>query len=228
MTVSLWFCVAFAQALATAVCPIYYCGDVETGHCVNIRDGNVTLSNKSCPEGQYCTYTGATAWIDTTLAAQNSGTAYNALYPCVTGTFTLKPTSQNDLSCPSRPLLKNLKSGTDPKVCSLLGNVSPECELEDQNFATCACGLDGKAYCVPNIGSSVYSTYWEECTKSAYKGTLESEDHWAYWSLRFSYYIPYMTSYSCAHRVFAEFSMLDDLVYTSSAEVLAVLGLVLG
>jgi hypothetical protein len=214
------------QAVSAAVCPLYYCDNIETGNCVNIRNGNVTLSSVPCPSGQYCTYTAASAWIETTLAAQTSVSVYNALYSCVTGTFTLKPTSQNEMSCPSKPLLKNLKSGTDPKVCTELGNSSPECELEDQTFAYCACGLDGKAYCNPNIGSSVYSNYWEECTKSSYKGTIESEDHWAYWTLRFSYYIPYMTAYSCAHRLFAEFLMLDELVYTSSAEVLAVLGLV--
>lgn len=221
------FCMLAWKALGSAGCPVYNCGQIETGNCVNIRDGVVTLSDSACPSGQSCSYTLANAWITSTLATQASTTTYNALYPCSTDTYSFHSTDPNDLSCPARPLLKDLQSGSNPKVCSELGSSSPECQLQDSTFAACICGLDGNAYCEPSLGSSVYSDYWEECTTSGYKGTLESEAHWQYWTLRYNYYIPYMTAYSCAHRVFSEFILLDNLVYTASSLSLVLTLLVL-
>ena len=228
MTTLLVVLFGLALGAQAATCNTYYCGALESGMCARVLDGVVTINNSTCPDGTYCSLVDTTSWVTQTLVGYTiSSMSYNYVYKCQTGAYDLKPTNPDYLSCPARPLRKDLSNGSFPQQCTTLGWNSPECQLLDLTFSECACGLDGKSYCVPSIGASIYDNYWEECTTTAFRGSIASLSHWVFWTLKMQYYLQYMTGYSCAHKVFAEFQKIDDLQYTSSGLKLALSGLAL-
>jgi hypothetical protein len=197
-------------------CPTLKCStSLSYGVCaVYETDSSYQVSSSRCESGSYCTVEDFEHWRD-----------YAYLDPtllCTTDTENVVDfEAQNGVNCSSRDQNKDLASGSSPKQCEQSDSYSSECETEDGDSGYCECGYDGKAYCRPDFSSDSYDDYWDECQDNG--GKLDSSKHAAFWYLKYTYYVKYISAYSCAHNLFYEFVQLDEYDYIGDSALLLTL-----
>jgi hypothetical protein len=185
-----------------AACPTYTCADLDSGVCSTYTSQNEYSINKNpCPSSSYCGYEDFVSWQSTNLVGEvlSCSSTDSGAVAADTGSVYL---------CGTRIDSRDLVDGSYPKVCDSY----VDCKLNDGSYSECECGMDGKAYCVPDINSETFDDYWKECWADNY-GRLDNYKHWAYWELKSTYYVPYTSAYSCAHNLFSEFIQIDDYDY---------------
>lgn len=132
-----------------ANCPNYECDrDLASGVCIRFVAGKNYLVNDSiCPSGTYCSYANVQNWSITHKEGDE--------YICrVTDDIVLEdPTDINMRNCGSREEDKDLASGSHPKECEDVSTESTDCLLKDGTYSPCVCGINAKAYCVPDKSS---------------------------------------------------------------------------
>jgi hypothetical protein len=202
-------------------CHYILCATLSTGVCAE-NDGQalVSVNRAGCQGTGYCSYEMVEAWLDNVLQRPKQ-------LMC-TPTSTLPTARAGDTNCPVREVKKDIVSGTSSLIqCTVPGADNSECQLEDGTYAECACGLDRKSYCVPDVSSTVYDDYWAECFKTGENyGRITNDDYYWYWYYRINYFLPFLTAYSCARTFFEEFVKIDDLMYSGQATLLITLGLI--
>lgn len=196
-------------ASAWAVCPVLKCSsDLAQGVCARyVNDSVVEISGSICQNNTYCTVLDFEDWLETANSA-------SVLECTETSYYTLDYSSQT-VNCPSRESNKNLESGSYPKKCEDYGIYTSDCATEDGETGYCECGFNGKGYCQPDLSSDVYDDYWSECSDN--NGNLDSSEHAAFWYLKYSFYVKYISAYSCAHDIFHEFREQDRYDYIGDA-----------
>jgi len=203
-------------------CHYILCATLSTGVCAE-NDGQavVSVNRAGCQGTGYCSYEMVQSWLDNVLQRDRQ-----LLCSPVSSLGTVRT---GDSNCPVREVQKDLLSGTSSLTqCTTPGADNSECKLEDGTYAECACGLDRKSYCVPDVSSTMFDDYWAECFKTGENyGRITDNDHFWYWHYRISYYLPFLTAYSCARTFFEEFTKIDELMYSGQERLLITLGLML-
>lgn len=197
------FCLMATTALA--VCPQLECAsDLDSGVCAEyVSEASVKINKSACEDGKYCTVEDFEDWIDT---------AYNnPTLQCTSSSDFVVDYTDRVKNCSARDDDKDLEDGDYPKECSLYGGYTSVCGTKDGEDGYCECGYDGKAYCKPLLSSDAFDDYWSECWDN--EGKLKNTEHAAFWYLKYTYYVKYISSYSCAHNMFYEFIKLDDYDY---------------
>lgn len=91
---------------------------------------------------------------------------------------------------------RNFKGVAMTKLCS----DSSDCVLEDGTQTECVCGLDGNAYCQPDMFSSLFEMFWSDCVE---KKSVDI-DVYSIWKSSHDFYIPALTQISCTSDIFKE------------------------
>mmetsp|Transcript_3046 Transcript_3046/g.6307 ORF Transcript_3046/g.6307 Transcript_3046/m.6307 type:complete len:219 (+) Transcript_3046:256-912(+) len=192
------------QRVLAETCPLYTCEVLDTRVCVEYTTStNYTINKEPCPSSFYCSYEDFADWQITAVKGDQ--------LLCTTedtGTLTIDDPKDSDYLCGAREEDRDLEYGSYPKLC----DDKSDCKLDDGTYNTCSCGLDGSAYCEPDINSDAFDDYWDECWEDNY-GRIESFKHWAFWKLKSTYFVPYTSAYSCAHNLLSEFIQIDDYDY---------------
>lgn len=211
-----WFLSLLFAGLRPAQSDCFYvnCLELNKGVCAeNKSQADVSINSSGCGDG-FCSYEMVSSWLDTMPRSQQL---------LCTATSTLQSARVGDTNCPTRQTKKDFASGDTLVQCTKPTQKDEACILQDGSYAPCVCGFDRKSYCVPDISSSVFDDYWAECFKSGVNyGRISDDDHYWFWYYKINYFLPYLTSYSCARKLFEEFTKIDDLMYTSSAATLAI------
>ena len=195
-------------------CNYIMCVELNAGVCAeNSGQADISINSSGCSGGGYCSYQMVESWMNTVPRSQQ-------LTCSPTSTLTTMRVGNKD--CPLREVSKDFVSGSTLVQCSSPGTDNPECLLQDNTFTACVCGLDRKSYCVPNVSAHIFDDYWAECFKSGQNyGHISDDDHYWYWHYKLNYFLPYLTAYSCARKLFEEFTKIDDLTYSADAATLA-------
>lgn len=207
-------------ALAS-VCPKYKCSDdVPEGACVQFSTSEIYLVNTSpCPDtAPYCNLVTVKDWVQTAFV--------NNTYACeVTNTtdYWTEPGTDDYLVCQKKSYDKDLASGSHPKECSTAGWADTDCSLVDGTISECRCGLNGKSYCLPDISSSAFDDYWTQCCDVGC-GHLDSFEHYLFWYLKQTYFVDYISGYSCS-KIFSQLKDIDTLDYIGSGAAELAIGL---
>lgn len=198
-------------------CYTYTCSDVLSDSiCVKLSDNyEIAMNGNGCPDSTpYCSLDDVKDWVGTA--------ALNAQFPCSatnTTDYWDVPSDRNYLVCGSRYFKKDLASGSHPKLCES----KLDCVLEDGTFNECECGLNGEKYCVPHLHSDVFDGYWSQCC-SIGCGVLDTFEHYLFWTLKYTYYVDYISGYSCS-KIFTELQDIMTLDYDYSEASLIVISL---
>jgi hypothetical protein len=91
---------------------------------------------------------------------------------------------------------RNFRDVAITKLCS----DSSDCVLEDGTQTECVCGLDGNAYCQPDMFSSLFEMFWSDCVE---KKSVDI-DVYSIWKSSHDFYIPALTQKSCMSGIFKE------------------------
>ena len=91
---------------------------------------------------------------------------------------------------------RNFRDVAMTKLCS----DSSDCVLEDGTQTECVCGLDGNAYCQPDMFSSLFEMFWSDCVE---KKSVDI-DVYSIWKSSHDFYIPALTQNSCTSDIFKE------------------------
>lgn len=211
---------SFLLVSCWSACPEWSCSDdLNANVCAKYVDSmNIHINYDTCTTGG-CSFSEVLAWSNT---AERDDT-----YLCNTDDVWTQEESTDStlLNCYATQVSKDLAEGTYPKQCENVGDEDENCKLEDDTYGECECGLDGRAYCVPDKSSEIYEDYIDECKDNDWK--LESWDHYWFWYLKRTHYIDYITAYTCSRAIFEEFKAIDDLDYTDNHGVFLALGFAL-
>jgi hypothetical protein len=164
----LFWVLIWSSALA---CPTYECGSIAEGYCAVLDDNqNVIFTSNPCSDEYGC------ALLDTI------NFAWVGQSGC---TIDLSTEVGSDFvsSCIDRPTGDELVTGFHPKTCV----TQKDCQVVNGNFSICACGFDGESYCQPELGSSAFNFYWEDC--GAHNSSVSRGEYLTMMNLMYSYYI---------------------------------------
>ncbi|CAG9317576.1 unnamed protein product [Blepharisma stoltei] len=221
VTINMYFLALLLSAASGATCPLWSCStSLATGVCVEYQDSSTYLVNyNGCPSSApYCNYESVLSWIPNAF----SGYTWSCETTNTTDYWTV-PSSSNYLACKPKYYNKNLASGSHPKECSTIGSTDSNCILKDGSYSECKCGLNGKAYCVPEPSSEAFSDYWTQCC-TINCGHMDTFKHYLYWYLKMEYYVEYISGYSCT-KIFTQFSDIDNLDYVGDGAIGLLMGL---
>lgn len=192
---------------SAADCPVVVCADIADNSCAEIVGTTVHLRSKHCDTTTYC---------NLTAVLQSSG---NQVIPCLAFNDSETIYDDNDYrDCGKRIYGRNLASGRHPKVCSS----ENDCVLEDGTKSSCQCGVNGFAYCAPDLNSRLFNQYWSNCLANA--DTVYRNDYY-YWTWYLQYYPLIVSAPSCAWSVSIElltFRYLDAFLYQGAADRMVV------
>ena len=187
-------------------CPVVTCEDMQDNTCALTYGNTIRLRAHHCATTTFCNLTYVlSANGDQTIPCESfndSGTIYD----------------DNDYrDCGVRADKRNLASGVYPKACA----TDADCLLQDGTFNPCACGLNGKAYCIPDLSSKLFNQYWKKCNETS--NTVYRNDYY-YWTWYLEYYSLIVSAPSCAWSVGIElltFRYLDAFLYQGAAQAIA-------
>lgn len=160
-------CVALLGLFASAkVCYNYKCGSLADDVCGSLSDGVITINEDGCSDSDlYCSVLGANSYF--VEEDVESGT-----YPCEEDDGTVDSLMDRleqfdsidsslwaEMDVCQYDSDKDFVSGSEHKTCES----DDDCELNDGSYADCDCGLDGKAYCQPELGSTYFSEWYQLC-----------------------------------------------------------------
>lgn len=209
----LWLC---AGPLAVAMtCPVVVCEDLADNTCAQVSSDVIKLRSHHCMTTTYCNLTNVLNVIGEQVVPCESFADSEIIY------------DDNDYrDCGIRIPHRNLVLGTYPKICTS----DNDCLLQDGTVTPCKCGINGKAYCVPDLSSNLLNQYWKKCESPYPEKNVVYRNDYYYWMWFFEYYPLIVSAPSCAWSVSIElltFRYLDAFLYQEAAAglFLCVLGL---
>lgn len=163
---------------ATAIsCFSYTCTELDYMICATkVSDYDILVNFLGC-DG-FCSAEGVISWApfaelreEYSCLSREEGSLYE--YQNYYDQSSKSKFDQIMLRCPERDQQKDLAEGHHPKLCYS----ELDCELEDGTYSQCACGLSSQAFCVPDLSSKEYDSYWAECKDGRYSNP-EAYEHW--------------------------------------------------
>ena len=128
----------------------------------------------------------------------------------------LKPSTDEEVSCPSRDPTRELEVGIHPKRCSS----SEDCKLVSGEHSKCECGMDGKKWCTADLHSFVFDNYWIACQE----GTITpAQQDW--WQSRQQQYVLMETSPVCIDNIseIAQLAALEHMAFEAANLIIMVI-----
>ena len=225
----LLLCCLLAMVSLTAAleCPLVTCGPLRKGVCATkVDDTTIQLNSESCPEGRFCSGQRLYEdwwWYATTDSADE--------YPCWDDqTFHQYSYSEyinaTVWPCGYRVPNRNLKEGSDPKVCAS----DHDCLLADGSLGHCYCSMQQYSnsttttgICSPDLSSDLFAATWSLCSGTDMTDVRKGNRDLAYQRV---YHI-LQSDAPCAETLLWEFAAvkeLDAIVAAGSAGGLALAG----
>jgi hypothetical protein len=192
------FTILLISALLTpslaSTCFDYSCEALEANVCVQKYDSaTIYINNDGCS----C-FVGIA--MLTLLRTDDDGATIEC-YSSSSQSYDFSAGSDYDsYDCGVRDSQAELVDGSYPKIC----NDHIDCVLENGGYNSCYCSLDGNAYCVPDISSSIYDDYWAGCDTSDGDKILYGINYYTTYPLQ-------VNSPSCAEEVLYELIYLTEL-----------------
>jgi hypothetical protein len=179
-------------------CPTYECGSIAEGYCAALDDDlNIIFASQPCADNNGCSLLDTInfEWIG------HSGCTVD---------LSTEVGSDFVSSCIDRPTGNELVAGFHPKPCT----TQRDCQIQNGNFSICACGFDGESYCQPELGSSAFDFYWEDC--KAHNNSVSRGEYLTMMNLMYSYYIYTIDPPKCMVSYIFELSRIKQIAETLS------------
>jgi len=191
---------------ATAiVCPTVLCEEMTDNTCAQVYSDVIKLRSHHCLTTTYCNLTAVLSVVGQLVVPCESFADSEIIY------------DDNDYrDCGLRVPKRNLVVGAYPKVC----DSDSDCLLQDGAVTACKCGLNGKAYCVPDLSSSLLNQYWKKCESPYPEKNVVYRNDYYYWMWYLEFYPLIVSAPSCAWSVSIElltFRYLDAFLYRAAA-----------
>jgi hypothetical protein len=149
------------------VCPVLTCGKLLYKTCavvqLNATAVTWTINEKACPLGYVCELAELMLTVNTRV---RSGAWGEIQVPCrleTQNTYSQTRDSEVFLNCPARNMNQTALIPNPTRTCTIPGTTDPACQLKDGSFVPCACGLDGKYYCLGAMADSEFDEFFNLC-----------------------------------------------------------------
>lgn len=206
----LWLLLVTATALD---CARFLCRELDTDICarMNTRPGSIAFLNQSPCKVGFCSGKNIEAWY-LENEERNSTKYTNKLYYCEDIELDDYITDELEVPCPNRSDGKDVLGREWPSNCFN----STDCLMVDGTEGICECGLDGKGYCMPDFSSSLFDSFWNQCSDN---GNTVDIKTWIVWNWTVTYYSLIMSSPSCGDDILIELDVeyiIDSIQATAT------------
>jgi hypothetical protein len=181
-------------ALALGGCPKYSCESVDKGVCAEydeVSKSEVLFSSSLCPKGTGCAL----------LDLVNLEVRKEAV--CIARSYDGNAMTASE--CLQKREGEDLRYGSHPKLCTTVD----DCEIKNGNHSACLCGLNGKSYCQPELGSSLFDFYWKDC--EANNNTVSRGELQVMANMLYAYYVYTISPPNCMINSIFEIKLIGEL-----------------
>ena len=149
------------------VCPVLSCGKLTYKSCavvqLNATAVTWTINQQACPLGYVCELAELMLTVNTRI---RSGQWGEVEFPCrleAPNTYVENHHSKVFFNCPNRNMNQTALIPNPSRTCTIPGSTDPACQLKDGSFVPCACGLDGRYYCLGAMADSEFDEMFSLC-----------------------------------------------------------------